>query len=223
MTPIKVQVGLSRYMVNEAVSSASFAPAMETIKAYLKKNNIFTHDDMKDVSVEGTKYYGYYAFSVKNNTGVYFLWRMSNNAAEIDGLMFTKDGQKAYADLTIGGRTKFDFGCDVNGISLVKILPFVVDVLNKKLPMNEKPVRKWFADNNLYESLNSHNGVFVCEAEDIEDVRRRINNLSTKIGEWKRKGKDVSELESEREQLCQMRDEMCIRLMFSCVNILLCI
>lgn len=212
MTPIKVQVGLSRYMVNEAVSSASFSTAMETIKSYLKKNNIFTHDDMKDVSVEGTKYYGYYAFSVKNNTGVYFLWRMSDNAAEIDGLMFTKDGQKAYADLTIGGRTKFDFGCDVNGISLVKILPFVVDVLNKKLPMNEKPVRKWFADNNLYESLHGHNGVFVCEAEDIDDIRRRINNLSTKIGEWKRKGKDVSELESEREQLCQMRDEIALQI-----------
>ena len=212
MTPIKVQVDLSRYMVNEAVSNSNFAPAMETIKTYLKKNNVFTHDDMRDVTVGGTKYYGYYTFSIKNNTGAYFLWRMSDNSAEVTRVIFTKDGQKAYADLTVGGRTDFEFGCTVNGISLVKLLPFVVGVLNKKIAMNEKPVRKWFVNNNLYESLKQIEGSPIYESDDINDIRRRINNLSTKIGEWRRKGKDVSELEAEREQLCRMRDEMALQI-----------
>lgn len=212
MTPINIPVSLSRYMVNEAISGANFKQAVDIIKQYLKKNNIFVHDDMQNVSVDGTAYYGYYTFSVKNGTGAYFLWRMSNGVSEIDGIMFTKDGQKAYMDLTVGGRTKFDFGCDVNGVSLAKLLPFVADVLNRKIPMKEPQVRKWFKDNNLYESLTVPTGIFtINEAEDLDDIRRRINNLSTKIGEWRRKGKDVASLEQERDQLCQIRDELALQ------------
>lgn len=210
MSPINVLVDLSRYMVTEAVSNASFAPAMETIKTYLKKNNIFTHDDMKDVTVGGTKYYGYYTFSIKNNTGAYFLWKMSGNSAEVTKVIFTKDGQKAYADLTVGGRTDFEFGCVVNGISLVKLLPFVVGVLNKKIAMNEKPVRKWFADNNLYESLKQIDE-YIYEDNDLDDIRRRINILSVKINNYKKRGKDISGLEAERDELRQTRNEMTLR------------
>jgi len=199
------------HMIMEAISNGSFQKAMDIIKSYLSKYGLFVHNDIQDVSVEGTKYYGYYAFSVKNMTGAYFLWRMGNDNSELDGIMFTSNGAQAYNDLVMGGRTKFDFGCDVHGISLAKILPFVVDVLNKKLPMKEKPVRKWFEDNQLYESANSNSDSFrINEAEDLDEIRRKISNLGVKISEWKKKGKDVSDLEAERSELIATRDSLVV-------------
>ena len=206
MTQINVPVSLTRYMVNEAVSNANFSKAIGIIDSYLKKKNIFVHADIQDLSVEGTKYYGYYAFSIKNGTGAYFLWKMAGSSTEIDGIMFTSDGQRAYSDITLGGTTNFDFGCDVNGISLAKLLPFVVDVLNKKIPMKEKPVREWFSANNLYEDLIVNNALLL--EDELEDIKRRIGTLSVKISTGKKKGKDVSSFEKEREELQQRRDQL---------------
>ena len=191
-------------MVTEAIANGSFQKATDLIKSYLKRHNLFVHDDMQDVSVEGVKYYGYYVFSVKNMTGAYFLWKMGGRSTELDGVMFTSDGAKAYNDLVMGGRTKFDFGCDVNGISLVKILPFVVDVLNKKTKMDEKQIRQWFTDNQLYESLN--------EAQDeLEEIRKRLQNLAVRISTGKKQGKDISRFEAERAELAKRRDELVLQ------------
>ena len=211
-------ISLSSYMVpghmlTEAIGNANFAKATELIKSYFKKYNLFVHDDIQDIAVDGTKYYGYYVFSVKKMTGAYFLWYMGNNSTQLDGVLFTTNGAQAYADLTAGGTTKFDFGCDVNGISIVKILPFVVDVLNGKLPMKEQPVRKWFEDNQLYENLSTPSGTFrIMEAgDDLDVIRKKISNLSVKISGWRKRGKDISGLEAELQELRQRRDALALQ------------
>ena len=133
--------------VNEAVANSQFQDAMTAIQNYLKKNRIYTRKDISNLTVEGIKYYGYFAYSCQTMKGVYFLWKQGKST-ELDGVMFTNDAANVLYLLTNGGKCKFDVSCNINGIPLVQILPMVRDVMTGKTKMSENDIRKWFNEHH---------------------------------------------------------------------------
>ena len=194
---------LTHYMtntVNEAVANASFQEAMETIKSYLRKYDIFMRADITNMSVDGIKYYGYFAYSCKTNNGCYFLWKQGSST-ELDGLMFTTKAPEVLFYLTNGGNMKFDVSCNVNGVPLVQLLPMVKDVVNRKVRMNPKDVSKWFAEHNLWESLQEGKGFFVVNEDNIDVLRKQRFSIKTKINTLKRQGRDYTDLQAEFDEI----------------------
>ena len=58
-------IGLRFYLtntVNEAIANSQFQEAMNTIQNYLKKSKIYVRKDISNLTVEGIKYYGYFAY-----------------------------------------------------------------------------------------------------------------------------------------------------------------
>lgn len=136
-------IGLRFYLtntVNEAIANGQFQEAMNTIQNYLKKSKIYVRKDISNLTVEGIKYYGYFAYSCQTMNGAYFLWKQGKST-ELDGVMFTKDAANTLYLLTNGGKCKFDVSCNVNGTSLAQILPMVRDVIAGNIKMNEKDIR----------------------------------------------------------------------------------
>ena len=207
MKQINVPVSLTRYMVNEAVSNANFSKAIDLIKSYLRKNNIFTRTEAINVDVEGTRYYGCFTYSCKTFNGAYFLWHQGGST-ELDAVLFTSDAAKNLNIMLNGGSMNFDVDCEVRGTSLAKLLPLVADIINKKVKMNPDQIRKWFDDNALYESLEED---MVSEAQDdLAEVRKRINYLKSKIKAWEQRGKDTSEMQEEIKTLEAKRNNLMV-------------
>ena len=192
--------------VNEAVANGQFQEAMDTIQQYFKKNKIYTRKDISNLTVEGTKYYGYFAYSCQTMKGVYFLWKQGHTT-ELDGVMFTKDAANILFLLTNGGNCKFDVCCNVNGIPLVQILPMVRDVMVGKTKMNEKDIRTWFSEHNLWESLCEGNGFFTINEDTVSEIKRRRDNIKMRINNWKKKGKDITDLQAEYDELNRQYQE----------------
>lgn len=192
--------------VNEAVANGQFQEAMDTIQSYFKKNKIYVRKDISNLSVEGTRYYGYFAYSCQTMKGVYFLWKQGQST-ELDGVMFTSDAANVLFLLTNGGNCKFDISCNVNGIPLVQLLPMVRDVMTNKTKMNEKDIRKWFSEHNLWESLNEGTGFFVINEDNIDALKKQRELLRHRIHDWKKKGKDIADLQAEFDEIDRQYQE----------------
>lgn len=192
--------------VNEAVANGQFQAAMDTIQSYFKKNKIYVRKDISNLTVEGTKYYGYFAYSCQTMKGVYFLWKQGQST-ELDGVMFTNDAANILFLLTNGGNCKFDVCCNVNGIPLVQLLPMVRDVMTGKTKMNEKDIRKWFSDHQLYESLQEGTGFFMVNEDNIDALKKQRELLRHRIHDWKKKGKDITDLQAEFNEVDRQYQE----------------
>ena len=192
--------------VNEAIANGQFQEAMGIIQNYLKKSKIYVRKDISNLTVEGIKYYGYFAYSCQTMKGVYFLWKQGKST-ELDGVMFTNDAANILYLLTNGGRCKFDVSCNVNGIPLVQILPRVSDVMRGKTKMNENDIRKWFKEHQLYESLNEGTGFFAINEDNIDALKKQRELLRHRIHDWKKKGKDISGLQAEFDEIDRQYQE----------------
>lgn len=201
--------GLRHYLVNtvnEAVANGQFKQAMETIEGYFKKNKIYVRKDISNLSVEGTRYYGYFAYSCQSMKGCYFLWKQGQST-DLDGVMFTDDAPQILFNLTNGGNSKFNVCCNVNGVPLVQILPMVRDVINGKTKMNDKEITKWFNEHNLWESLQEGTGFFVVNEDNADALKKQREALRHKLNDWKKKGKDTTELQAEFDEVCRLYQE----------------
>lgn len=202
-------IDLRYYMtntVNEAIANGQFQEAMATIQNYLKKSHIFIRKDISNLTVEGIKYYGYFAYSCQTMKGAYFLWKQGKST-ELDGVMFTNEAAKILLLLTEGGKCKFDVSCNVNGIPLVQVLPLVRDVVSGKTKMDSNDIRKWFNEHQLYESLNEGTGIFTINEDNIDTLKKQRELLRHRIHDWKKKGKDISELQAEFDEIDRQYQE----------------
>ena len=196
-------IGLRFYLtntVNEAIANSQFQEAMNTIQNYLKKSKIYVRKDISNLTVEGIKYYGYFAYSCQTMNGAYFLWKQGKST-ELDGVMFTKDAANTLYLLTNGGKCKFDVSCNVNGTSLAQILPMVRDVIAGNIKMNEKDIRNWFKEHQLYESLKEGAGFFSVNEDNVDAIRKQRELIRDRIRNWKKKGKDTTELQAEFDEI----------------------
>ena len=192
-------IGLRFYLtntVNEAIANSQFQEAMNIIQNYLKKSKIYVRKDISNLTVEGIKYYGYFAYSCQTMNGAYFLWKQGKST-ELDGVMFTKDAANTLYLLTNGGKCKFDVSCNVNGTSLAQILPMVRDVISGNIKMNEKDIRNWFKEHQLYESLKEGAGFFTVNEDNIDALKKQRDLIRHRIHDWKKKGKDITKLQAE--------------------------
>ena len=196
-------IGLRFYLtntVNEAIANGQFQEAMNTIQNYLKKSKIYVRKDISNLTVEGIKYYGYFAYSCQTMNGAYFLWKQGKST-ELDGVMFTKDAANTLYLLTNGGKCKFDVSCNVNGTSLAQILPMVRDIIAGNIKMNEKDIRNWFKEHQLYESLRECAGFFTVNEDNIDALKKQRDLIRHRIHDWKKKGKDTTELQAEFDEI----------------------
>lgn len=192
--------------VNEAVANGQFQEAMDTIQNYFKKNKIYVRKDISNLTVEGIKYYGYFAYSCQTMKGVYFLWKQGQST-DLDGVMFTNDAANILFLLTNGGNCKFDICCNVNGIPLVQLLPMVRDVMVGKTKMNENDIRKWFAEHQLYESLQEGTGFFAINEDNVAALKKQRELLRHRIHDWNKKGKDTTSLQAEFNEIDRQYQE----------------
>ena len=202
-------IGLRFYLtntVNEAIANGQFQEAMNTIQNYLKKSKIYVRKDISNLTVEGIKYYGYFAYSCQTMNGVYFLWKQGKST-ELDGVMFTKDAANTLYLLTNGGKCKFDVSCNVNGTSLAQILPMVRDVIAGNIKMNEKDIRNWFNEHQLYESLKEGAGFFTVNEDNIDALKKQRELIRHRIHDWKKKGKDIAKLKAEFDEIDRQYQE----------------
>lgn len=202
--------GLRYYLtntVNEAVSNGQFKIAMDTIQNYFKKNKIYVRKDISNLTVEGIKYYGYFAYSCQTMKGVYFLWKQGQST-ELDGVMFTNNAANVLNLLIDGGNCTFDISCNVNGIPLVQILPMVRDIMVGKIKMGEKDIKKWFHEHELYESLKEGTDFFIInEMDNIDALRRQRELVRHRIRDWQKKGKDITGLQAEFDEISRQYQE----------------
>ena len=202
-------IGLRFYLtntVNEAIANGQFQEATNTIQNYLKKSKIYVRKDISNLTVEGIKYYGYFAYSCQTMNGVYFLWKQGKST-ELDGVMFTKDAANTLYLLTNGGKCKFDVSCNVNGTSLAQILPMVRDVIAGNIKMNEKDIRNWFKERQLYESLKAGVGFFTVNEDNIDALKKQRELIRHRIHDWKKKGKDTAKLQAEFDEIDRQYQE----------------
>ena len=202
-------IGLRFYLtntVNEAIANSQFQEAMNIIQNYLKKSKIYVRKDISNLTVEGIKYYGYFAYSCQTMNGAYFLWKQGKSP-ELDGVMFTKDAANTLYLLTNGGKCKFDVSCNVNGTSLAQILPMVRDVIAGNIKMNEKDIRNWFNEHQLYESLKEGAGFFTVNEDNIDALKKQRELIRHRIHDWKKKGKDIAKLKAEFDEIDRQYQE----------------
>lgn len=189
----------------ESVRSRDIEKAINLMTSYLKKRKIYTIPMIHEMSVEGKPKLGVYVFNTKEE-GALFVWDLSD-AAQIETVMFTGDFNKAYNAAYNNGEFTFDVLVQAKGANTVQMLKLVEAVLTGKTPMTATSIRAQIKDAQLFESrvAISPSDKIITEEKDpaIADLERRRLNIYHRIRNYKKKGKDVADLQAEYDEIAK--------------------
>lgn len=200
---------LQSVALNEAVSNANFEKARDICKKYFIKYGIGVMSDIDNISIDNVHYYSSIVFSMKTDLGCSLLWKQGDNSSELDGIVFYEGITNVIFKITAGENVKSECGINTAGIALTKLIPLIKDVVLGKVKMDKKSLEKALEGYSLNEDFENEMGELLNE-ESIDDLRKKRSNLTTKMYNYKKTGKDTSEIQRELEALRQQIANMSV-------------
>ena len=189
----------------ESIRSRDIEKAIGLMKSYLKKRKIYTVPVVDEVTIEGKRKLGVYVFNA-NNEGAFLVWDLAESA-QVETVMFTKKFDEAYNAVYNNGNVTFDVLAEAKGANTVQMLKLIEAVLTGKIAMSDSAVRAHIKDAQLFESAIalSETDKIITEAKDpiIADLERQRFNINQRIRNYKKKGKDVSELQAQYDEIAK--------------------
>lgn len=195
----------TRQIVLEGIRIKDLPRAVQLIKSYLQKRNIYTAKASIPVYYGDTSYLLTWSF-VDKGQGCAWLWDadMDRKSLAPAHVLFSNDINKTISSLAGDDfdTASFEFGIATNGASVPTVLKLVENVLTGKIKMSASDVEKAIKDAKVFE----------CSAEDLDDLefliteekderQKRMQTLRNQIRYRKNKGEDASDLEKELEKL----------------------
>ena len=199
---------LNSVTINEAVSNADFEKARALCRKFFTKYGIGVMTDINNISVDGKHYYSSFAYCMSTNLGCALLWAQTDKSSELDGIVFYDDITKVLFGADEGETAKSECGMYTSGISLTKLIPLIKDMLTGKLSMDKKTLEKSLEGYQITEDFETEMGELINE--DIEALRKKRNNLSVKINNAKKAGKDFTALQKEYDDIRSQINSMMV-------------
>ncbi len=194
---------IGRDTIFENIKNRDIDKAIKLMGDFLKKRNIYTIPVIEIVNVGTFASFMVLAFT-NNNTGCAFVWRREDTAY-IHEILFTKDFDTAYANISNHESAEWDIDVQLKGASVARTLQLVSDVLTGKTGMDKASLNKAVRDAQIWESETDELENTINESTDpvIANIERKKNSLYQRIRDKKKKGLDTSDLEKEYEELKQ--------------------
>lgn len=196
----------SMALVNESIHVRDIDKAVKNIKAYLTKQGVYPYPFQIPLSKDGKTKFGVLVWTDKN-TGACFCWD-SKDTASIESILFTSNFDKVLDNIINYENAVWDISFECKGASMVRIVKLVTDVLNNKIKMDAKSIHDSIKDAMIWESLMEDVDLKRIDEADINDLKRQRDNLYMKIKNWKKKGKDVTDLETQYEDIKKQMSEL---------------
>ncbi len=184
-------------IINESVRIRDIESAMRNIKSYLIKQGAYPYPFQLPLIKDGKTKFGVLVWTASNKCAC-FCWDRSD-VATIDSVLFSSDFDNVVASWSNNQAITWDVSLESKGASMVRLVKLVTDVLNGKIRMDVRSIHDNISDAQIWESVVSDSEI-ITEAE-LNDLIRQKNNLYQRIRDAKKKGRDVSDLESQYTQL----------------------
>lgn len=186
--------------ITESVRIRDIEKAMDRIEGYLYKHKIYPYPYQVPLSKDGKTKFGVLMWT-EDNKGCIFCWDRSDSAS-IDSILFTSNFDDTIFAWSNEEPVTWDVSLECKGASMVRLVKLVADVLNGRIAMKPKDVLANIKDAQIWESMLEEQDIqeLITEA-DINDLVRQKNNLYQRIRDAKKKGKMVTDLEAQYEEL----------------------
>lgn len=190
----------SMNLLTESVNIKDISRAMDRIEGFLCKQGVYPYPYQVPLSKDGKTKFGVLVWTDKN-TGACFCWDRSD-AASIESILFTSNFDETIYAWSVEKPVTWDVSLECKGASMVRLTKLVADVLTGKIAMKPNDILKNIKDAQIWESMLEDADIkeLITEA-DINDLMRQKNNLYQRIRDAKKKGRDVTDLESQYEEL----------------------
>lgn len=188
----------------ESIRSRDIEKAITLMTSYLKKRKIYTIPVIDQMTIGGKPKLGVYVFN-ENDEGALFIWELAQSA-QVETVLFTKKFNEACVSAVQGGQHIFDVMVEAKGANTVQMLKLVESVLTGKTKMNEADIRAKIKDAQLFESvIASEHSKRITEEKDphIADLERKKANMYQRKRDAEKKGKDVSDLQAQYDEICK--------------------
>lgn len=188
----------------EGIRNRDIEKALGLIKNYLRKKGVYTIDTIRQLECMGKHYFIVSVFT-EDGKGACIMWERgdSNNIAAVN---FTKNFDEMIAAFNNpeAQTFAFDIYAQMLGANTMKCVQLIADVLNGKIDMSLRAIVDAIHDYKMYE--NEHGKYIpVNESkvnEDIfADLEKKRRKVYMKIRNDKAKGRDVSDLELELDEI----------------------
>lgn len=182
--------------INESIRVRDIEKAMDRIEGYLYKKGIYPYPYQVPLSKDGKTKFGVLMWTA-DNKGACFCWDRSDSV-NIESILFTSNFDETIFNWADEKPVTWDVSLECKGASMVRLVKLVADVLTGKIAMKPKTVQDSIKDAQIWESLlDDEDLLMISESDEFAELKRQKDNLYMKIRAWKRKGKDVTELETQ--------------------------
>lgn len=185
--------------LTESIRIRDIEKAMDRIEGYLYKKGIYPYPYQVPLSKDGKTKFGVLMWT-DDNKGCAFCWDRGDSA-NIESILFTSNFDETLYSFAHEEPVTWDVSLECKGASMVRLVSLVADVLSGKIQMTPKDVEKNIKDAQIWENLEEDSNIEILVEEDINDLKRQRDNLYMKIKNWKKKGKDVADLETQYEDI----------------------
>ncbi len=189
--------------VVEGVNNRDIDKALNLIKSFLQKRNIYILPTIEMVNVDKFNIFLVCAFT-QDNKGCAFMWKRESTT-DLYAVMFTSDFDKCYAALNAKEIVDWDCFVQLKGAPIVRVLQLVSEVMKGKIDMSTASLNTIIRDAQVWESIDGGS------ADDpiISALEKKKRSLYAKIRNWGQRGLDTSGVQVEyndaRNQLADAR------------------
>ena len=186
---------LEKFSINESIRVRDIENAIDVISKYLSKKHIYTYNVILPLDKSGHQKFSIVVWSDNNNAAC-LCWDMKDSA-NIESVLFTDDVDKLMCAWANEESYVWDVCIDCYSASITKVVQLVEKVINKDISMDNKSILKYLGNEDLFENVN------INESGDynLDRLEKNKMNLYMKIRNWKKKGRDVEELQQQYDEL----------------------
>lgn len=193
---------ITRGAVFEGIRNRDIERAISAISSFLKKRKVYVIPAVDAMTYEDDVVFYILAYT-DDNKGCAFCWKRGETNS-INSVMFTSKFDELCVDMIDGKEVRWDIDVLMKGASVVRILQLVADVMNGRIPMNKSSIDKSIRDAQIWEALEEDELNMLLEADKsphIAELERKRNNMYQRLKDWQKKGKDITSLQKEYDDL----------------------